>query len=229
MIDLNWRLIMRPAESFIVILLFSVAIPILLSSRMPDSGQTDLDERVRTFLKNHQVQWMDLNIPMRDGQFLYDLIIEHGYTHALEIGTSTGHSAIWIAWALSKTGGKLITIEIDESRYREALSNFREAGVSDYIDARLADAHELVKELDGPFDFVFSDADKDWYKQYFIDVAPKVSEGGCFTAHNIQRRSRVAGIREFVEYIMGRRDFQTTIETDRSTGISVSYKKPVKK
>jgi caffeoyl-CoA O-methyltransferase len=170
---------------------------------------------------------MDLNIPMRDGQFLYDLIIEHGYTHALEIGTSTGHSSIWIAWALSRTGGKLITIEINESRYREALSNFREAGVSEYIDARLADAHKLVKELEGPFDFVFSDADKDWYKQYFIDVAPKVSEGGCFTAHNIQWRSRMIGIREFVEYVMGRHDFQTTIETDRSTGISVSFKKPV--
>jgi caffeoyl-CoA O-methyltransferase len=227
MIDLNARLIMRSAESFILILSLSVAIPILLSSRMPDSGQTDLNERVRTFLRNHQNQWMDLNIPMRDGQFLYDLIIEHGYTHALEIGTSTGHSAIWIAWALSKTGGKLITIEINESRYREALSNFREAGVSEYIDARLADAHKLVKELEGPFDFVFSDADKDWYKQYFIDVAPKVSEGGCFTAHNIQRRSRMAGIREFVEYVMARHDFQTTIETDRSTGISVSFKKPV--
>jgi caffeoyl-CoA O-methyltransferase len=227
MIDLNGRLIMRPAESFILILSLSVAIPILLLSRMPDSGQTDLDERVRTFLKNHQNQWMDLNIPMRDGQFLYDLIIEHGYTHALEIGTSTGHSAIWIAWALSKTGGKLITIEINESRYSEALSNFKEAGVSEYIDARLADAHKLVKELEGPFDFVFSDADKDWYKQYFIDVAPQVSEGGCFTAHNIQRRSRVAGIREFVEYVTGRRDFQTSIETDRSTGISISFKKPI--
>jgi len=59
-----------------------------------------------------------------DGQLLHDLIVEHGYTRALEIGTSTGRSAIWMAWALSKTGGKLITIEIDERRYDEALANF---------------------------------------------------------------------------------------------------------
>jgi caffeoyl-CoA O-methyltransferase len=218
---------MRFTDSMILILSLSVAVPIFLSSRMPDNTQEDLDERIRTFLSNHRNQWMDLNIPMRDGQFLYDLIIEHGYTRALEIGTSTGHSGIWIAWALSKTGGKLITVEIDKSRYQEALRNFREAGVSDYVDARLADAHRLVKELDGPFDFVFSDADKEWYKQYFIDVAPKISEGGCFTAHNIQLRYPMAGIREFVKYAQSRRDFQTAIETDRSTGISVSFKKPV--
>jgi len=60
-------------------------------------------------------------VPYEDGKVLYNLIIKGGYKSALEIGTSTGHSAIWIAWALSKTGGKLITIEIDEGRYRTAL------------------------------------------------------------------------------------------------------------
>jgi caffeoyl-CoA O-methyltransferase len=54
-------------------------------------------------------------------------------------------------------------------RYERALENFRKAGVSRYIDARLADAHEFVKALPGPFDFVFSDADKEWYSQYFRD------------------------------------------------------------
>ena len=64
--------------------------------------------------------------------------------------------------------GKLITIEINEGRHKEALANFKEAGLSEYIDARLADAHELVEKLKGPLDFVFSDADKDWYQNYFI-------------------------------------------------------------
>ena len=65
-------------------------------------------------------RWRDLNVPYEDGQVLYDLIVKNNYTRALEIGTSTGHSAIWIAWALSKTGGKLITIEIQEARYKTA-------------------------------------------------------------------------------------------------------------
>jgi len=96
--------------------------------------------------------------------------------------------AIWIAWALSKTGGKLITIEIDESLYKEALGNFEEAVLSNYIVARLADAHEIVPELNGPFDFVFCDADKELYKNYFIAVSPKLKVGGCYTTHNVANR-----------------------------------------
>src|SRR4030042_1127849 len=50
-------------------------------------------------------------------------------------------------------------------------------------DARLSDAHDLVKKLKGPFDLIFSDADKEWYKNYFIELSPKLVVGGCFTAH----------------------------------------------
>ncbi len=52
-------------------------------------------------------------------------------------------------------------MEIDEGRYRQALANFKEAGLSECIDARLGDAHQLVKDLPGPFDFVFIDAEKE--------------------------------------------------------------------
>ena len=187
-------------------------------------GGEELDEKVKNFLQNNRDKWVDWNVPESDGKVLYDLIVRNRYTRALEIGTSTGHSAIWIAWALSKTGGKLITIEIDEGRYRTALENFMKAGLSDFIDARLADAHDLVKKLQGPFDFVFSDADKDWYKNYFIALAPKLEEGGCFTAHNVlwcQDR----GIRDFLDYVENLPNFETTIDRSSRSGISISYKK----
>jgi caffeoyl-CoA O-methyltransferase len=57
---------------------------------------------------------MDFNVPESDGKLLYNLVIKNHYTRALEIGTLTGYSAMWIARALSKTGGTLITIEIHE-------------------------------------------------------------------------------------------------------------------
>ena len=182
-----------------------------------------LDEKVRTFLENRKGTWHDWNIPYSDGKILYDLVLKNKYKKAVEIGTSTGLSAIWIAWALSKTGGKLITIEIDEGRHNKALVNFKEAGLSEYIDARLADAHELVEKLEGPFDFVFSDADKDWYKNYFIALAPKLEVGGCFTAHNATNIGS-EGIREFIEYAKGLANFKTTIDTTSRAGISISYK-----
>ena len=209
-------------------LIFSLLLCLILSAKSSFSLKLEenqsLDEKVKNFLESHRYSWRDMNVPEDDGKILYDLIIKHNYTKALEIGTSTGHSAIWIAWALSKTGGKLITIEISESRYKEALSNFEEAGVSDYIDARLADAHELVPKLKGPFDFVFSDADKGWYKNYLIAVLPKLEVGGCFTAHNVSGR-RQWGIREFLDYLRSLPNMETTIDRTSWSGISISYKK----
>jgi caffeoyl-CoA O-methyltransferase len=191
-----------------------------------------LDEKVQTFLENKRWGWRYQNVPYADGQVLYDIIVENNYKKALEIGTSTGHSAIWIAWALSKTGGKLITIEIDEGRYKQALANFKEAGLSDYIDARLANAHTLVEELEGPFDFVFSDADKDWYTNYFKAIAPKLTVGGCYVTHNVSAgrfgrrfgRGRGGWSGDYYDYVTGLSNFESTLNNS-GAGMLVSYKK----
>ncbi len=191
----------------------------------PATAQEDLDGRVRKFLDANRGQWRDLNVPAVDGQTLYDIIIRNKYTRALEIGTSTGHSGIWIAWALSKTGGRLITIDIDERRHRQALANFEATGLSKFIDARLGNAHEIVPALTGPFDFVFSDADKDWYKNYLIAVLPKLEIGGCYATHNVSagRRQR-AGEDDYLDYLRGLPNLETTIDT-RGAGMAISYKR----
>jgi predicted O-methyltransferase YrrM len=188
------------------------------------SAQT-LDDSVKSFLEEKRGSWRDMNVPESDGKILYDIIIKNNYKQALEIGTSTGHSGIWIAWALSKTDGKLITIDIDEDRHQEAVSNFKEAGLEKYIDARLADAHQLVKQLEGTFDFIFSDADKDWYKNYFIDSFPKLVVGGCFTAHNVSESSWFGGgTAEFYNYVKDLPYLDTTVD-DSGNGLSISYKR----
>jgi caffeoyl-CoA O-methyltransferase len=212
-------------KGFITGMSISVLLVGTLTSVSAQSHQTsrELDAKVEKFLNENRGHWHDWNVPYEDGKVLYNLIIKNNYTRALEIGTSTGHSAIWIAWALSKTGGKLITIEIDESRYKTALKNFKKAGVEGLIDARLADAHQLVRELKGPFDFVFSDADKEWYTQYFKEVEPKLVVGGCFTAHNVT--DGFGGTKEFLDYIRDLANYQTTIDRFSSSGISISYKK----
>jgi len=187
------------------------------------ADESALDQKVRTFLEKHRGDWRDMNVPWVDGQILHDLVVKNGHKRALEIGTSTGHSSVWIAWALSRTGGKLTTIEIDPSRHAQAVRNFEQAGVAALIDAKLADAHELVKQLSGPFDFVFSDADKGWYLQYFKDLDPKLEAGGCFTAHNVLR-SGGGGAAEFLEYVKRLPNYRTTVETGSGEGISVSCK-----
>lgn len=204
-----------------LILIFVIA-SCSVNAQFPEI-ENNLDRKVKAFLEDNTSNWRDMNVPLSDGRILYDLIIENNYKNAVEIGTSTGHSAIWIAWALSKTGGKLITIEIDKNRWLTAKANFKKAGVEKYIDARLADAHELVPELPGKYDFVFSDADKYWYKNYFIAMEPKLVTGGCFTAHNTSMRG--SGINEFLEYIEGLSHFDTSYAPNSRSGISISYKK----
>jgi caffeoyl-CoA O-methyltransferase len=216
--------------SFLAILFGLLPIFLVVDVFAQDKARRqDLDEKVKAFLESRRGTWRDMNVPESDGKLLYDLIIKNKYKDALEIGTSTGHSTIWIAWALSKTGGKLITIEIDEGRYRKALENFKEAGLSDFIDARLADAHDLVKELEGPFDFVFCDADKGWYKQYFIDLYLKLKVGGCYTAHNVSDRGwgRRRGRGEFYEYVKSLPNMETTVDNG-GAGMSISYKRSVR-
>ncbi len=189
----------------------------------------ELDKKVKKFLSDHSGEWYDMNVPESDAILLYDLVVKGRYKKALEIGTSTGYSGIYIAWALSKTGGRLITIEIDEGRHKTAVENFRQAGLSEYIDARLADAHVLVKELEGPFDFVFSDADKSWLKNYFIDIDPKLIAGGCFTTHNIRGRGSYAGYGQgsYVEYVESLNNYETTLNT-KGAGMLISYKRSEK-
>jgi caffeoyl-CoA O-methyltransferase len=193
-----------------------------VGSAQSATSSAELDARVEAFLKSRRGSWRDLNVPEVDGRTLYDLILKNQFKHAVEIGTSTGHSTIWIAWALSKTGGRLITIEIDPERHRAALGNLQAAGLAEFVDARLADAHELVPRLTGPIDFVFSDADKEWYKNYFVALWPKMAANGCFTAHNVTMGQR--SIRDFLDHIQKLPDGRTTIDKKSRAGVSITCK-----
>jgi caffeoyl-CoA O-methyltransferase len=201
-----------------VVVCFTLSGKQLSAESLGSSG--DIDAKVSRFLADARTTWADMNVPYEDGKLLHDLVLKGRFTRILEIGTSTGHSTIWLAWAAAKTGGVVTTIEIDRERREVALQNFRKAGVDRYIDARLADAHELVPRLNGPFDFVFSDADKEWYLQYFKDLEAKISPNGCFTAHNVLWGSR--DMRAFLDYVKRDPRFTTRIERGSGEGISVS-------
>jgi caffeoyl-CoA O-methyltransferase len=220
----------RIGRAFQIVLLAGLVLQLpVLAGPLPQTttaaGSSALDERVRAFLESQKDQWREENVTETDGRFLYDLILKHHYTKALEIGTSTGRSGIWEAWALSKTGGRLVTVEIDEFRHLRAVQNFKASGLDDRVDARLADAHEIVEELPGPFDFVFIDADKNWTLNYFKALLPKLEAGGCFAVHNVISLGFMQGIKDFLEYARSRPDLETVIDTASSGGISLTYKK----
>ena len=203
--------------------LVSVSLAVVGADQSAETSNA-LDARVTRFLEQNRFGWRDMNVPEADGRALYDIVLKNGYKRALEIGTSTGHSGIWTAWALAKTGGRLITIDIDDGRYRDALRNFKEAGLDAHIDARLADAHDLVPRLDGPFDFVFIDADKEWYTNYAKAVIPKVRVGGCVAAHNVSGSTRWRGGMggDYYSYVTSLPFLETTVINGQ---LAITYKR----
>jgi caffeoyl-CoA O-methyltransferase len=227
------------SKLILVAILAGVLCASVFSSGRPGVDTDVSDARIRKVIDGHGSSWGGPSVPEADGQALYDIVIQHKYKNALEIGTSNGYSGLWIAWALSKTGGKLITIEVDPGRHREALAYFREAGLEKFVDARLGDAHELVPSLPGPYDFVFCDADKDWYENYLKAVLPKIQVGGCFAAHNVSEFSGWGGRRRggfgggaggaFLEFARSFQNLDTKVlNIPGSGGLSVSYKKAEK-
>jgi caffeoyl-CoA O-methyltransferase len=127
-----------------------------------------------------------------EGQLLGWLVQLSGARRILEIGTFTGYSAISMALALPEGGG-ITTIEIDEETSAAARRFAEEAGVADRIEFRVGTALDELQALDGPFDLVFIDADKENYVDYYEDVLPKLSENGFIVADNVLWSGRVLG------------------------------------
>jgi len=211
----------------LVRLTWTVSSLLIVMTGFPDTASADevLDARVQQFLEERVRDWRDMNVPYQDGKILHDIIVDHNFTRAFEIGTSTGHSTIWIAWALSKTGGKLATVEIDERRHARARENIAAAGLTDYVEFILGDAHEIVPALEGSYDFVFSDADKGWYINYFDDMYPKLTDNACFIAHNVEEsrfRSGRSWEAEYLSHVREAPDMLTILRPDARNGIAMT-------
>lgn len=101
----------------------------------------------------------------------------------LELGTFTGYSAICLAKGL-QTGGKLITIELDDELENIAKKYFNKAGVQHLIDQRIGSALEIIPTLTEMFDLVFIDAHKPEYPAYYEAVFDEVNSGGIIIADN---------------------------------------------
>lgn len=129
-----------------------------------------------------------MNVPPVDGRMLRFLAEVLDAKTVVEIGTSNGISAIWMGLALRKTGGKLITHEIDPPTVAIARKNFERAGLSEIITVVEGDAHQTITQLKGPIDLVFIDADKEGYLDYLQKLLPLVRPGGVICAHNVNAR-----------------------------------------
>jgi caffeoyl-CoA O-methyltransferase len=124
------------------------------------------------------------------GRFLELLVWGVQPKRALEIGTFSGHSALSIAAGLPD-GGRLDTLELDPERAAVAQKYFDRSPYGTRITLHLGPALESLAKLEGDFDFVFIDADKDGYVDYYEAVLPRLSERGLIVADNTLWSGRV--------------------------------------
>jgi len=110
----------------------------------------------------------------------------------LEIGMSVGYSGLWFADAImsSNQDGQIITIDREQFKIDSATRNFEEAGVTSLIKIREGEARKILHEIkeefgENYFDFIFIDADKESYIEYFDLCLPLVRKGGIIAADNI--------------------------------------------
>jgi predicted O-methyltransferase YrrM len=175
------------------------------------------------------------NVSNDDGRLLRLLAEAVDAKRIVEIGTSTGESATWLAMAVQATGGRVFTHEIDESRAQVAEENFKKAGVEDLITIVMGDAHETVKQYSDPdsalyvdteqgesIDILFLDADKEGYIDYLDKLMPLLRSGGLVIAHNMNTRQADA---RYLKAITENPELETLILLKEGTGVGVTLKK----
>ncbi len=163
------------------------------------------------------------NIPRKTGILMNTFIKMMNIQNALEIGTSNGYSGIWLGKALKETGGHLTTIEFYEKRQSVAIENFKICGIDDVITPIQGSACDIIRnfEEDKKFDFVFIDANKREYVEYFHLIKPHLTDKALIVADNII--SHAEKVQTFIDAIDADDEFQYEIY-ELPGGILVAYR-----
>lgn len=134
----------------------------------------------------------DIHVSPGQGKFLYLLAKLTGAKRILELGTLAGYSTIWLARAMPEDG-RLTTVEIDPVHADVARASLHEAGVDRKCEVVTASALEALPEMNGPFDLIFIDANKESYPAYLTHAVRLTRPGGLILADNVVRRGAVLG------------------------------------
>jgi predicted O-methyltransferase YrrM len=164
-----------------------------------------------------------LAVSEEDGRFLRVLVAMRGAKSVLEIGAASGYSGIWLGLGAREIGGRVVAIEYDPQRAKEAADNIRKAGLDPAVRVIHGDAFAEIPRLSGTFDLVFLDAWKPDYKKFFDMVFPRLAPGGVFVAHNVVNKK--SEMEPFLRTILTHPALFTTIVSPSGEGMSVSYKK----
>ena len=126
-----------------------------------------------------------ISVGPNSGSLINVLARESKAQTILELGTSYGYSSVWLADAARETGGRVVTLEWSQKKSAYAKAALAKAGLDVYVDFRVGDALQLLKDISGPIDFVLVDLWKDLYIRCFDLFLPKLGEGAILVADNM--------------------------------------------
>jgi predicted O-methyltransferase YrrM len=161
-----------------------------------------------------------MQIGADQGQFLQLLVQAIGARRCLEIGTYTGYSALAVALALPKDG-RIICCDISEDWTAVGKPFWKKAGVEKKIDLRIGPALQTLKGLQGPFDFVFIDADKPNYLKYYEACLPLVRKNGIIAIDNTLWSGAVADPSQKDADTVALRQFNDALHADQRVVLSM--------
>ncbi|NLS94521.1 MAG: methyltransferase domain-containing protein [Planctomycetaceae bacterium] len=198
-----------------------------LAAQEPGAGNphvtNDQDAARSDFIESFKR--IGLNSAPGDAAMLRILVECSKAKRGLEVGTATGYGAIVMGLGFERTGGKLITVDIDAKMVKAATENLKRVGLEDVVTVVEGDALKVLPELEGPFDFVYIDAVKSDYLKYLKALEPKLAPGAMIVADNVIRSAR--SMPDFFEYVNESPNYlSTTIRSDESKrdGMMVIYR-----
>ena len=155
-------------------------IPKALQDRMLFLEQADAEDRRDGTPHSQRLR----QVPRETGKFLAVLAAGAPEGAFLEIGTSGGYSALWLALACIETARNLTTFELLEEKARLARETFRVTGLENLVHCVEGDARELLKNYE-QISFCFLDAEKEIYLDCYEIVVPRMVKGGLLIADNV--------------------------------------------
>lgn len=147
-----------------------------------------------------------LPISQAQGIALRQLIVDNEFKNVVEFGASFGISTIYLADGVRQTGGKVITTELLESKANRALQNIAKTGLDGYVDVRIGDAMQTLKNHTNSIDFLFLDGWKDLYLPLFQMLEPQFHAGTLIYADNMD----LSGTQYYGEYVLNKKETYTS-------------------
>jgi predicted O-methyltransferase YrrM len=139
----------------------------------------------------------------------------------VEVGSGVGYSTLWLGYAASLTGGRVISCELDEAKAAQAQANLAAAGLAEYVEVLSGDARELMRHRSEAVDLLFIDGDSGQYETYFDVVYKRMGTGSLIIADDVVANENE--LSDYVTYVQNHPNLES-VTVPVGNGLEVSVK-----